>query len=68
MSKALDDAHDATTIRTGGNLGPRQSVRIHRRRLAIVWRGPLTIEMYALNLLDGAKGDVLDRSPPPELE
>src|SRR6202166_537089 len=31
-------------------------------------RGPLTIETYALELLDGAKGDVLDRSPPPELE
>jgi Dolichyl-phosphate-mannose-protein mannosyltransferase len=31
-------------------------------------RGPLTIETYALNLLQGAKGDVLDRSPPPELE
>jgi 4-amino-4-deoxy-L-arabinose transferase-like glycosyltransferase len=31
-------------------------------------RGPLTIETYALNLLQGAKGDVLDHSPPPELE
>jgi 4-amino-4-deoxy-L-arabinose transferase-like glycosyltransferase len=31
-------------------------------------RGPLTIETYVLNLLQGAKGDVLDRSPPPELE
>jgi 4-amino-4-deoxy-L-arabinose transferase-like glycosyltransferase len=31
-------------------------------------RGPLTIEIYALDLLEGAKGDVLDRSPPPELE
>jgi hypothetical protein len=31
-------------------------------------RGPLTIETYALDLLQGAKGDVLDRSPPPELE
>jgi 4-amino-4-deoxy-L-arabinose transferase-like glycosyltransferase len=30
-------------------------------------RGPLTIETYALDLLDGAKRDVLDRSPPPEL-
>src|SRR6476659_2746137 len=47
VSKALDDAHDATTIRTGGNLGPLQSVRIHRRRLAIVWRCPLTIEKFA---------------------
>src|SRR4029077_18888045 len=47
VSKALDDAHDATTIRTGGELGPRQSVRIHRRRLAIVWRCRLTIEKFA---------------------
>jgi Dolichyl-phosphate-mannose-protein mannosyltransferase len=31
-------------------------------------RGPLVVETYALNLLQGAKGDVLDRSPPPELQ
>ena len=31
-------------------------------------RGPLTIETYGLDLLEGAKRDVLDRSPPPELE
>jgi 4-amino-4-deoxy-L-arabinose transferase-like glycosyltransferase len=31
-------------------------------------RGPLTIETYALYLLDGARGSVLDRSPPPELQ
>ena len=31
-------------------------------------RGPLTIETYALDLLEGAQGEVLDRSPPPELE
>jgi hypothetical protein len=32
-------------------------------------RGPLTIETYALDLLEGAKGSsVLDRSPPPELQ
>ena len=31
-------------------------------------RGPLTIETYGIDLLTGAKGDVLDRSPPPELE
>jgi 4-amino-4-deoxy-L-arabinose transferase-like glycosyltransferase len=30
-------------------------------------RGPLVIETYALDLLSGPKGDVLDRSPPPEL-
>jgi hypothetical protein len=31
-------------------------------------RGPLIIETYGLDLLEGAKRDVLDRSPPPELE
>jgi hypothetical protein len=31
-------------------------------------RGRLVIETYQLDLLDGAKGDVFDRSPPPELE
>jgi hypothetical protein len=31
-------------------------------------RGPLTIETYALHLLAEPKGDVLDRSPPPELQ
>jgi 4-amino-4-deoxy-L-arabinose transferase-like glycosyltransferase len=30
-------------------------------------RGPLVIETYALNLLQDAKGEVLDRAPPPEL-
>jgi 4-amino-4-deoxy-L-arabinose transferase-like glycosyltransferase len=32
-------------------------------------RGPLVIETYTINLLEGPKGgDALDRSPPPELE
>lgn len=31
-------------------------------------RGPLVIETYALDVLEGAKGDVFDRSPPPELQ
>jgi 4-amino-4-deoxy-L-arabinose transferase-like glycosyltransferase len=31
-------------------------------------RGPLTVETYGIDLLEGAKGEVLDRSPPPELE
>jgi 4-amino-4-deoxy-L-arabinose transferase-like glycosyltransferase len=31
-------------------------------------RGPLTIETYALDLLERPIGEVLDRSPPPELE
>src|SRR5438105_3437549 len=31
-------------------------------------RGPLVIETYALDLLEDAKGDVIDRTPPPELQ
>jgi 4-amino-4-deoxy-L-arabinose transferase-like glycosyltransferase len=31
-------------------------------------RGPLTIETYALDVLEGPKSEVFDRSPPPELE
>jgi hypothetical protein len=31
-------------------------------------RGPLTIETYALDLLEGPTREVLDRSPPPELQ
>jgi hypothetical protein len=31
-------------------------------------RGPLTIETYELDLLEGPRGDALDRSPPPELQ
>src|SRR6202790_255160 len=31
-------------------------------------RGSLTIETYGLDLLEGAKGAVLDNSPPPELQ
>src|ERR1700687_3664694 len=52
MSKALNDAHDTTTIGTGRKLGPDLSFRIHRRRLAIVWGCPLMIEKFA------AKGEL----------
>jgi dolichyl-phosphate-mannose-protein mannosyltransferase len=31
-------------------------------------RGPLVIETYGIDLLEGAKGGVLDRSPPPEAQ
>jgi hypothetical protein len=31
-------------------------------------RGPLVIETYALHLMRGPKGEVLDRTPPPELQ
>ena len=30
-------------------------------------RGPLVIETYALEVLQEPRGDVLDRSPPPEM-
>ena len=30
--------------------------------------GPLVVETYSVELLEGAKGDVLDRSPPPEAQ
>jgi 4-amino-4-deoxy-L-arabinose transferase-like glycosyltransferase len=42
----------------------------HVERIAEVQRkrGPLVIETYALDLLEGPKGDVFDRSPPPELQ
>jgi hypothetical protein len=31
-------------------------------------RGPLVIETYGIDLLEGAKKPVLDNSPPPELQ
>lgn len=31
-------------------------------------RGPLVVETYGIDLLEGAKRDVLDRSPPPEAQ
>jgi hypothetical protein len=31
-------------------------------------RGPLVIETYGLDLVEGAKRAVLDNSPPPELQ
>jgi 4-amino-4-deoxy-L-arabinose transferase-like glycosyltransferase len=31
-------------------------------------RGPLVVETYRIELLEGPKGDVLDRSPPPEAQ
>jgi hypothetical protein len=31
-------------------------------------RGPLTVETYVLDVLEGPKGEVLDRTPPPELQ
>ena len=39
-------------------------------QVAQLWRkrGPLVIETYNIYLLEGGKGDVLDRSPPPEVQ
>jgi 4-amino-4-deoxy-L-arabinose transferase-like glycosyltransferase len=31
-------------------------------------RGPLVVETYTISLLSGPKGDVFDRTPPPELQ
>ncbi|MCP3477419.1 glycosyltransferase family 39 protein [Bradyrhizobium sp. CCGUVB1N3] len=30
-------------------------------------RGPLVVETYGIDLMEGAKGEVLDRTPPPEV-
>ena len=56
-------------IRPGGH--PQLEARFaHVERVAELprKRGPLVIETYGIDLLDGARGEVLDRSPPPELE
>jgi 4-amino-4-deoxy-L-arabinose transferase-like glycosyltransferase len=55
--------------RPGGRPYLKDAVaRVERIAELTRMRGPLTIETYALDSLEGAKGDVLDRSPPPELE
>jgi 4-amino-4-deoxy-L-arabinose transferase-like glycosyltransferase len=56
-------------VRAGGRPDLIEAFR-HVERVAELkrMRGPLTIETYGLDLLEGAKGEVLDRSPPPELE
>jgi hypothetical protein len=56
-------------IRPGGH--PQLDARFaHVERVAELprKRGPLTIETYGIDLLEGARGEVLDRSPAPELE
>jgi 4-amino-4-deoxy-L-arabinose transferase-like glycosyltransferase len=52
----------------GGSYLNQQFARVERVAELKRKRGPLTIEAYALDLLEGPKGSVLDRSPPPELE
>jgi hypothetical protein len=53
-----------------GGWTPLNEAFVHADQVAQLkrMRGPLTIETYALTLLEGAKGEVLDRSPPPELQ
>ncbi|MGP8121738.1 MAG: glycosyltransferase family 39 protein [Xanthobacteraceae bacterium] len=46
----------------------RQFARFEKLAVLPRRRGPLVIESYEVDLLEGAEGDVLDRSPPPELE
>jgi hypothetical protein len=56
-------------VRPGGRPNLKQAfARIERVAELPRKRGPLTIETYALDLLEGPKGEVLDRSPPPELQ
>jgi hypothetical protein len=49
---------------------PRNENFDHVERVAELTRqrGPLVIETYGLDLWEGARGSVLDRSPPPELQ
>jgi hypothetical protein len=55
--------------RPGGRPSLKQAfARVERVAELPRKRGPLVIESYALDLLEGPKGDVLDNSPPPELE
>jgi dolichyl-phosphate-mannose-protein mannosyltransferase len=42
--------------------------RVERAGEATRKRGPLVIETYALDVLEGPHRDILDRSPPPELQ
>jgi dolichyl-phosphate-mannose-protein mannosyltransferase len=52
----------------GGPYLTQEFARVERVAELKRRRGPLTIEIYALDLLEGPKGSVLDRSPPPELQ
>jgi hypothetical protein len=56
-------------VRLGGRPDLKQAfARVERVAELKRMRGPLTIETYALDLLEGPKGEVFDRSPPPELQ
>jgi 4-amino-4-deoxy-L-arabinose transferase-like glycosyltransferase len=55
--------------RPGDPLFPEDTfARIERVAEVKRMRGPLVIETYALDLLEGPRGEVFDRTPPPELE
>jgi hypothetical protein len=55
-------------VRPGGQAGLKRSfARVENVAELPRRRGALVIETYELDLLEGATGDVLDRSPPPEL-
>ena len=43
-------------------------VRIDRVSEVQRKRGPLVIETFVLDLLEDSKGEVFDRSPPPEIQ
>jgi hypothetical protein len=58
VDEVRDDGHPELT----DNFARVEKVAEFKRK-----RGPLTIETWEIDLLEGAKGDVLDRSPPPEL-
>jgi hypothetical protein len=56
-------------VRTGGQPKLKEAfAKVEEVAQLKRMRGPLTIETYALDLLEGPKGDVFDRSPAPELE
>ncbi len=56
-------------VRTGGQAELKQQFARFEKVVELPRkRGPLIIETYEIDLLDGAQGDVLDRSPPPELQ
>jgi 4-amino-4-deoxy-L-arabinose transferase-like glycosyltransferase len=59
----VDEAREGGQPELTDNFARVEKVAEFTRR-----RGPLAIESYEVDLLEGAKGDVLDRSPPPELE
>jgi hypothetical protein len=58
----VDEVKPRAQMILGDRFGRIEEVAELTRR-----RGPLVIETYTITLLSGPKGDVFDRSPPPEL-